>query len=107
YAEFAREDTEHILLAHNADDQVETLLLQLFRGAGVKGLAAMPLRRRRVIADAHGRVHVASLVRPLLAVPRADILRYAKRRKLAWIEDESNLDTTYLRNWLRHELLPV
>ena len=107
YAEFAKEDAEHILLAHNADDQAETLLLQLFRGAGVKGLAAMPLQRRRVITGARGCAREVSVVRPLLDVPRAHIERYATRRKLRWIEDESNLDTAYLRNWVRHDVVPV
>ncbi|MEQ1772729.1 MAG: tRNA lysidine(34) synthetase TilS [Burkholderiales bacterium] len=90
-------DADAIVLAHHQDDQVETLLLRLLRGAGVKGLAAMPRTRKE------GHLHV---VRPLLDVSRQEIEGYAKRRKLQWIEDESNTDTYYLRNFLRSEILP-
>src|SRR5207253_9805177 len=75
---------DHIVLAHNRDDQAETVLLQLLRGAGVKGLAAMP-RVRSLERQ-------PPVVRPLLHVTRAEIERHAKRRGLEWIEDESNAD---------------
>ena len=87
---------DFVLLAHNQDDQAETVLLQLLRGAGVKGLAAMPFLRATA----------PPIVRPLLEVPRSEIERYAKSRRLQWIEDESNADTQYTRNWLRLELVP-
>jgi tRNA(Ile)-lysidine synthase len=90
---------DHVVLAHNRDDQAETVLLQLLRGAGVKGLAAMAFVRA-------ARGSASCVLRPLLEVPRADIERYAKRRKLEWIEDESNTDVRYTRNWLRRELIP-
>lgn len=96
YAALASARADVIALAHNADDQAETVLLQLLRGAGVKGLSAMPSVRRGQ----------PSIVRPLLDVARADIEAYARRRKLEWIEDESNLSGAYLRNWLRHEISP-
>jgi tRNA(Ile)-lysidine synthase len=89
---------DFIVLAHNADDQAETVLLQLLRGAGVKGLAAMPYVR-----EAGAR---AAILRPLLDIPRAQIEAYAARRRLVWVEDESNLDAAYLRNWLRREIVP-
>jgi tRNA(Ile)-lysidine synthase len=98
YAALRGAGADLVVLAHNADDQSETVLLQLLRGAGVKGLAAMPVVRRPSGATAW--------VRPLLDVARADIEAYARRRKLAWIEDESNASSEYLRNWLRHEILP-
>lgn len=105
YAALRKSAPDFIVLAHNADDQAETVLLQLLRGAGVKGLAAMPLsssgKTRRAAVDMQ-----PPILRPLLDIPRIDIERYAARRKLAWVEDESNLDTAYLRNWLRHELTP-
>jgi len=94
HAVFARQDCEYVVLAHHRDDQVETLLLQLLRGAGVKGLAAMPPVRGRIL-------------RPLLDVTREEILEYARARKLKWIEDESNQDVYFLRNFIRHEVLPV
>jgi tRNA(Ile)-lysidine synthase len=102
YAVFAREDCEFIVLAHHRDDQVETLLLQLLRGAGVKGLAAMPAVRK-----ADGRRQKVEILRPFLDATREDILQYARTRKLRWIEDESNQDIYFHRNFLRHEVLPV
>jgi tRNA(Ile)-lysidine synthase len=83
--------------AHHQDDMAETLLIQLFRGAGPAGLAAMPLRAR-FGAGWHDR--------PLLAYPRALLLAYAIRNGLQWIEDDSNLDPKYDRNLIRHTLLP-
>jgi tRNA(Ile)-lysidine synthase len=103
YAALRSTRADHIVLAHNADDQAETVLLQLLRGAGVRGLAAMPLARRD---EPPGGSPMRSIVRPLLDVPRADIERYAKLRKLEWIDDESNSDTRYTRNWMRHVVLP-
>ena len=94
YEVFARQACEFVVLAHHQDDQVETLLLQLLRGAGVKGLAAMPPVRKGIF-------------RPLLDVTRAEILAYARRRGLEWIEDESNADIHFQRNFLRHEVLPL
>jgi tRNA(Ile)-lysidine synthase len=105
YAAFARQPCDHVVLAHHRDDQVETLLLQLLRGAGVKGLAAMPLLRD----EGRGCPHPSSLkiLRPLLDVTREEILEYARKRGLDWIEDESNQDVTFQRNYIRHEVLPV
>jgi len=103
YAAFAQMRAQYIVLAHNADDQAETVLLQLLRGAGVKGLAAMPFMRT---PNASTTARQPAIIRPLLDVPRVDIERYARRRKLEWIEDESNVDARYTRNWARRELLP-
>ncbi|MDY6978260.1 MAG: tRNA lysidine(34) synthetase TilS [Pseudomonadota bacterium] len=89
---------EGLLLAQHQDDQAETLLLQLLRGSGPKGLAAMP----PVIDFAAG-----WLGRPLLGQSRAALRRYAREQGLEWIEDPSNFDTDLDRNYLRHELLPV
>jgi tRNA(Ile)-lysidine synthase len=97
YQAFAELDTEVLLLAHHLDDQVETLLLNLLRGAGVRGAAGMPESRRQVLL----------LARPLIDVPRASLIAYAKKHRLAWIDDESNDNTEFARNFLRHEVLPV
>ena len=123
YAAFARNECDAIALAHHRDDQVETFLLQLLRGAGVKGLAAMPFlrdegggRRAEGKGAKPGKIQSSSLIphpsslkilRPLLDATRAEILEYAKARKLKWIEDESNADVRYARNYLRHEVLPL
>jgi tRNA(Ile)-lysidine synthase len=113
YAALRKSRADFVVLAHNADDQAETVLLQLFRGTGVRGLAAMaPVRSdeggrrdegRGMTDEERGRKVV---VRPLLDVPRAQIEAYAKRRKLVWVEDESNASTVFLRNWVRRDLAP-
>ena len=106
YAALRRSRADYIVLAHNLDDQAETVLLQLFRGAGVRGLAGMPLVLGPDSLSADHRGARAALLRPLIAVPRADIERYAATHGLEWINDESNDDTRYTRNWLRREVLP-
>lgn len=98
YAAFAALDVDAIALAHHADDQAETLLLQLLRGAGPHGLAAMPALR----AARRG----PSFVRPLLALPRAVLRGLARERGLAWAEDESNADLRLRRNYLRAQVTP-
>ncbi len=86
-----------LFTAHHQDDMAETLLIQLFRGAGPAGLAAMPMQAR----FGAGRHY-----RPLLACPRAGLLRYAQEYKLVWIEDDSNQDPRYDRNLIRNTILP-
>ncbi len=98
HAAFAKQNCDYVALAHHADDQAETLLLQLLRGSGVKGVAAMPLLGQR-----DGIV----TVRPLLDVARAVLLDYARKHALRWVEDESNADDSYPRNFLRHRVLPL
>jgi tRNA(Ile)-lysidine synthase len=84
--------------AQHRDDQAETLLLALLRGAGLHGLAAMP-----AAAD----LGTGRLLRPLLHLPRAALLDYARTHGLHWIEDPSNADTTLDRNRLRHRVIPA
>lgn len=88
---------EILLTAHHRNDQAETVLLQLLRGAGVMGLAAMPTR------TVFG---VGELVRPLLGFTRAALLAYATQHRLHWIEDPSNQALHLRRNFLRAEILP-
>lgn len=87
-----------IALGHHADDQVETLLLALSRGAGLPGLAAMPAQ-----AERHGLV----IHRPLLAVPGGEIRAWLERVDLPWIEDPSNGDERFTRNRIRALVLPA
>lgn len=87
-----------VVLAQHADDQVETLLLALSRGAGVAGLAAMPAHWQRDGLAWH---------RPLLAVSAADIRQWLRDQAIAWVEDPTNTDTCYTRNRIRAQLLPV
>jgi tRNA(Ile)-lysidine synthase len=94
----AMDPGEVLVTAQHRDDQVETLLLQLFRGAGVTGLSAMPA------SAAWGSGLIA---RPLLDVSRAQIEAAAKQARLRWIEDPSNADTRYSRNFLRQRLMPL
>lgn len=98
YRVFAALAADFIAVAHHADDQAETLLLQLLRGSGPHGLAAMPLIRPMTSGGA--------LLRPLIALPDATIRAYAEAGGLAWIEDESNDDRSLRRNFLRHEIAP-
>jgi tRNA(Ile)-lysidine synthase len=87
-----------LLTAQHRDDQAETLLLQLLRGSGVHGLAAMPE------SSAFGN---GSHLRPLLDYPRSELRTWALATGLPWIEDPSNLDTAFDRNFLRARVLPV
>lgn len=96
FAEHLREG-ECLLTAHHQDDQAETLLLQLLRGAGVKGLSAMP-RWQSFAKGWH--------CRPMLDIPRSSIQAYAEEHKLSWIDDSSNYDINIRRNFLRHHILP-
>lgn len=91
-------EDELLLTGQHRDDQAETLLFRLLRGAGVRGLAAMPVAR----ALASGQ-----LVRPLLDVSRAELEDYARANGLAWVEDPSNKQLEYSRNFLRRQVLPL
>ncbi len=97
YAAYERHAGDFLVLAHHRDDQAETLLLQLLRGAGVAGLASMPAVR----------AGARPVLRPLLEVPRANIEAYAREHAIEWIEDESNTDPALERSWLRREVVPL
>jgi tRNA(Ile)-lysidine synthase len=99
-ASLAKQNCDCVALAHHADDQVETLLLQLLRGAGIRGVAAMPLYKPAT-------THAPATMRPLLGIPHSILLEYAVQQSLQWVEDESNADDNYPRNFLRHRLLPM
>ncbi len=92
-----------IAVAHNADDQVETILLHFLRGAGLSGLRGMAYKSGFGIPDVEFR---ADLIRPLLDVPRAEIEIYCLENNLQPRTDETNFDTTILRNRLRHNVIP-
>lgn len=100
YAAFADvlPDGAELLLAHHADDQLETMLFRLLRGTGVRGLAGMPRRRRL------GR---GWLSRPLLEASRAQLASWAAAQGLVWIDDPANQDGRFARTALRHQLLPT
>lgn len=87
-----------LMVAHHADDQVETALFRLFRGSGVAGLDGMPVERD---------IGPARLYRPLLSLPRRVIEDYAREQALDWIEDSTNAALTQDRNYLRHAVLPL
>ena len=98
YAAFAKLDFDVLALAHQLDDQAETVLMNLLRGAGPRGASGMPAR-----AAFRGR----ELVRPLLGVPREAIVAYAREHELAWMEDESNLADAFARNFIRLHIAPL
>ncbi|MBM4196149.1 MAG: tRNA lysidine(34) synthetase TilS [Gammaproteobacteria bacterium] len=89
---------ETLLTAHHGDDQAETLLLNLFRGSGVSGLAG---------ARADGAFGAGRLCRPLLGLTRASIESYARARRLRWIEDPMNADEALSRSFVRRSVLPL
>jgi tRNA(Ile)-lysidine synthase len=98
YEAFRKEKAGVIALAHNLDDQAETVLMNLLRGAGARGASGMP---------EHGRLGGKTLWRPLLGVPRSEIEAYARKHNLAWIEDESNADESLTRNFIRRSIGPL
>lgn len=102
YATFRRIQTDAVALAHHTDDQAETVLLQLLRGAGPKGLAAMA-----AVASPATVGGAPAYWRPLLSIERAQLAAYAVDAGLKWVEDESNRDLRLRRNYLRQRVLPV
>jgi tRNA(Ile)-lysidine synthase len=100
YDAFSKCDVDFLALAHHADDQVETFLIQLLRGGGASGLSAMPVERGFV-------EHGPRLLRPLLSLHRTEIEEFATQQGLRWEEDDSNADLSIDRNFLRHSLLPL
>ncbi len=103
YAAFSTLPADVMALAHHANDQAETLLLQLLRGAGPKGLSAMASLKPLVGAI----LKPSAVWRPLLGFTRAQLEAYARRHQLGWIDDDSNRDVRFKRNFVRHELMPV
>lgn len=87
-----------IITGHHSDDQAETFLLALKRGSGLKGLSAMAFETAQT---------KDILLRPLLNISRGDIVDYAKQHDLAWVEDESNTDTCFDRNFIRSDIMPL
>lgn len=83
-----------VAIAHNENDKIETFFINLFRGAGVKGLRSIPVKRQNII-------------RPLMFATRNQIEKYASKHKLEFREDSSNKSDDYLRNKIRHHLIPV
>lgn len=95
---YCQQKNSVLLTAHHANDQTETLLLQLLRGSGPKGLASMPVVRP--FAQGHH-------LRPLLVYERASLAQYASLNRLQWVDDPSNSVTDFDRNFLRHKIVPV
>lgn len=100
YQIFARliQNNDILVLGHHENDQAETLLLHLMRGTGLDGLAAM---------TAHKPWGKGELLRPLLSLSRENLQTYARIQQLTWVDDESNLQEKYARNFLRHRVIPL
>ncbi|MFC1601829.1 tRNA lysidine(34) synthetase TilS, partial [Candidatus Sumerlaeota bacterium] len=94
----ARQGCGRIAVAHHRDDLVETMLMNLLRGSGPRGLAGF---------GARSSAHELEVVRPLIALTREELEAYCRERRLKWREDASNQDESFLRNRVRHELLPL
>lgn len=97
YAEHLQPE-ELLLMAQHQDDQAETLLFRLLRGSGVTGLQAIP--RQRALGQAH-------LLRPLLGIARQELEDYAQQHQLNWVEDPSNAEEYFDRNFLRRQIIPL
>ena len=97
----AAEGASAVAVGHHADDQAETVLLNLFRGTGVTGLAGMPASRPL------NRTHPITLIRPLLGERRRDLEAFARAHTVPWREDASNASEDYLRAIVRHRILPL
>jgi tRNA(Ile)-lysidine synthase len=93
-----------LLTAHHLDDQAETVLLQLLRGSGPAGLSGMDSANRALSLLGNANIVIA---RPLLAASRAELEDWAREHAIDWVEDESNIDPRYLRNALRHQVMPA
>jgi tRNA(Ile)-lysidine synthase len=116
YRVFGKLKTDYVVLAQHLDDQAETLLLQLLRGAGVKGLGAMPVVRDLALEIKKQAIatwtpepsrNLPRILRPILEVSRREIEDYAREHALQWITDESNDNLSFDRNFLRHEFFPL
>jgi tRNA(Ile)-lysidine synthase len=104
FRQLAREGrVSKIATAHTLDDQAETLLLRIFRGTGIRGLAGV---HPQIVFEEQGNA-IGEVVRPLLGVRRAVLLEFLRERRHSWREDSSNLDVAFLRNRVRHRLLPI
>ena len=104
FRQLARESrVAKIATAHTLDDQAETVLLRLFRGTGIRGLAGI---HPRIVFEDEGRM-VGEVVRPLLGFRRTALLEFLRERDQSWREDSSNRDLAFLRNRVRHHLLPM
>jgi tRNA(Ile)-lysidine synthase len=86
-------DARRLATGHTRDDQIETVLMRILRGTGIRGLAGVPLKRGR-------------LIRPLLGVPHRRLVDYCREHHIPFIEDPTNRDRRFTRNWIRYELLP-
>src|SRR5258706_5426929 len=98
YEVFRKAPADFVALAHHLDDQAETVLMNLLRGAGLRGASGMPTR-----SSLGGK----GLLRPLLEISRENIVAYARAHGLQWIEDESNADEALTRNFVRRRLGPL
>lgn len=87
-----------VFMGHHKNDQVETFLFRLFRGTGIKGLMAIPMKRE---------IGVGTLFRPMLTVSRKEIVEYAVKEKMNWFEDDTNIDIQFSRNFIRHNVIPL
>jgi tRNA(Ile)-lysidine synthase len=87
-----------VFMGHHKNDQTETFLFRLFRGTGIKGLTAIPMKRE---------IGSGILFRPMLTISRKEIVEYANSNNIHWFEDDTNVDTQFSRNFIRHDVIPL
>ena len=95
-------NSKFVMVAHNADDQVETVLMHFFRGSGLNGLTGM--RPKKVIQEFHPDIFI---IRPMLSIWRVEIEEYLRLNNIDFCLDETNLDSKFARNKIRNDLLPI
>ncbi len=89
-----------LLQGHHLDDQIETFFMRAIRGSGLKGLSSIPSQRSL------SRNNSCQILRPFLSLEKSALIQYAQQHQLTWVEDESNQDSNFERNWWRNEILP-
>lgn len=94
-----------LVTAHHQDDVIETMIINLIRGTGWRGLA--PMGRQIPDNNQKSKINNPNTLRPLLHTPKSEILDYARRHNLKWHEDSTNADQKYLRNYIRHHIVPM
>lgn len=96
-----------LMTAHHLNDTVETFLMRLLRGTSIKGSRGIPANYRRILTDQHQHAVLTNIMRPLIGIPKQDLYDYAHDQQVAFIEDATNDSHKFLRNRIRHQIVPL
>lgn len=103
----ANEGVDLLFTGHHLNDLAETMVMRLTRGTSLRGLRGIRSSYRRTLTTSQGNSVQVQLIRPFLSLPKESLYAYAKEKNLSYIEDETNLDTTFFRNRIRNEIIPI